>query len=137
MTREQAEHFWPLNPKADATTPATASSSSASALTTIESLPPISEIVRLIQIWPGCAFAACSAMSRATFFEPVDAVERVKAMKRVFGCCTIALPKVAPEPGQKLTTPGGRPASSRTSTKRAAMVGESLDGLRMTVLPAT
>ena len=58
-------------------------------------------------------------------------------MKRVFGCSTIAFPKDAPEPGQKLTTPSGMPASSRTSTKRAAMVGASLDGLRMTVLPVT
>ena len=49
----------------------------------------------------------------------------------------MALPKVAPEPGQKLTTPSGMPASSRTSTKRAAMVGASLDGLRITVFPVT
>ncbi len=31
---------------------------------------------------------------------------------------TMALPKLAPEPGQKFTTPGGMPASSSTSTKR-------------------
>ena len=60
MAREQAEHFWPLNPKAEATTPSTAASRSASAHTRIESLPPISRIVRLIQIWPGCALAARS-----------------------------------------------------------------------------
>jgi hypothetical protein len=70
-------------------------------------------------------------MSRPTALEPV------KAMKRVLGCSTMALPKVAPEPGQKLTTPSGMPASSSTSTNLAAMVGASLEGLRMTVLPVT
>ena len=45
--------------------------------------------------------------------------------------------KGRPDPGQKFTTPAGRPASSRTSINLAAMVGESLDGLITTVLPAT
>jgi hypothetical protein len=120
-----------LPAEAEATTPSTALSKSASAQTMMESLPPISRMVRLIQTWPGWVFAARSWMSSPTSFEPV------KAMKRVFGCATTALPKDAPEPGQKLTTPGGRPASSRTSMKRAAIVGESLDGLRTTVLPLT
>ena len=60
IAREQAEHFCPLKPKAEFTTPSTAASRSASAHTRIESFPPISRIVRLIQIWPGLAFAACS-----------------------------------------------------------------------------
>ena len=68
-------------------------------------------------------------MSRPTAFDPVN------AMKRVFGCSTMALPNVAPDPGQKFTTPPGIPASSRTSTNFAAIVGESLEGLRITVLP--
>ena len=58
-------------------------------------------------------------------------------MNRVFGCSTIALPKLAPEPGQKFTTPPGIPASSSTSTNLAAIVGESLDGFRITVFPVT
>ena len=58
-------------------------------------------------------------------------------MNRVFGCSTIALPKVAPEPGQKFTTPSGMPASSSTSMNFAAMVGESLEGFRTTVFPVT
>src|SRR5690349_22527070 len=38
----------------------------------------------------------------------------------------------APAPGQKLTTPSGIPASSSNSKNFAAMVGESLDGFRIT-----
>src|SRR5579863_7727449 len=63
--------------------------------------------------------------------------EPVKAMYRVLGCATTALPKLAPAPGQKLITPSGTPASSTSSTNFAAMVGESLDGFRITVFPAT
>src|SRR5258708_39009945 len=70
-------------------------------------------------------------MSNPPVFDPE------KAMNRVFGCSTPAFPKVAPDPGQKLTTPPGIPASSRTSTNFAAIVGESLDGLRITVFPVT
>src|ERR1700757_4929235 len=70
-------------------------------------------------------------MSRPTVFDPV------KAIKRVLGCSTKALPKVAPDPGQKFTTPSGIPASCRTSKNFAAIVGESLDGFRMTEFPHT
>src|SRR5579885_2977036 len=52
IAREHAEHFCPLNPNAEATTPSTAESRSQSACTIIESLPPISRIVRLIHICP-------------------------------------------------------------------------------------
>src|ERR1700737_2546453 len=70
-------------------------------------------------------------MSRPTSFEPV------KAMNLVLGCSITALPKLAPEPGQKFTTPGGMPASSSTAKNRAAIVGESLEGFRITVFPQT
>src|SRR3954462_10045983 len=70
-------------------------------------------------------------MSKPTSFEPV------KATKRVLGCSTTALPNVAPEPGQKFTTPSGIPASSNTSKNFAAMVGESLEGFKITVFPQT
>src|SRR5580692_10893670 len=70
-------------------------------------------------------------MSRPTSREPV------KAIYRVFGCATTALPKVAPAPGQKLITPSGMPASSTSSTNLAAIVGESLDGFKTTAFPAT
>src|SRR5882672_9768335 len=49
----------------------------------------------------------------------------------------MASPKLAPAPGQKFTTPSGKPASSSSSMNLAAMVGESLDGFRTTVLPLT
>src|SRR6201997_3300580 len=49
----------------------------------------------------------------------------------------MASPKLAPAPGQKFTTPSGMPASSSSSTNFAAIVGESLDGFRITVLPLT
>src|ERR1035438_4822235 len=70
-------------------------------------------------------------MSKPTSREPV------KAIKRVLGWATRPLPNVAPEPGQKFTTPAGMPASTSASKNLAAMVGESLDGLRTTVLPHT
>src|SRR5215475_4011982 len=95
----------------------------------IASLPPISSTVRLIQTCPGACVAALLFMCNPTSREPV------KATYRVFGWATIASPKLAPEPGQKLTTPSGIPASSSSSTNFAAMVGESLDGFRTTVLP--
>jgi hypothetical protein len=49
----------------------------------------------------------------------------------------LRLPNSGPSPGQKLTTPSGRPTSSRREKKTAAMVGASTEGLRMTVLPVT
>ena len=44
---------------------------------------------------------------------------------------------VDPDPGRKLTTPAGRPTSSRIRMNCAAMAGEVLAGLRMTALPVT
>ncbi len=131
MAREQAEHFWPWKPNAAWATPSTAESTSASASTMMASLPPISRMVRLIQIWPGACVAALLLMSSPTSREPV------KAMYRVLGCATTALPKLAPAPGQKFTTPSGMPHSSSSSTNFAAIVGESLEGFRITVLPLT
>src|SRR5205814_5650411 len=61
----------------------------------------------------------------------------VNAMYRVFGCETTASPKLPPAPGQKFTTPSGTPACSRISTNFAAIVGESLEGFKMTVFPET
>ena len=95
------------------------------------SLPPISATTRLIHRWPGTVLAASSLIPSPTGFEPV------KAMARVRGCDTSALPMVPPEPGRKFTTPGGMPASSSRSMKRRATKGESLEGFSTTVLPAT
>ena len=60
ITREQALHFWPLYPNAACTMPVAAASMSASAHTTVGSLPPISAITRLSHRWPGCTRAARS-----------------------------------------------------------------------------
>lgn len=88
-------------------------------------------MTRLIHFCPGWVLAASSLMCSPTSFEPV------KAMKRVRGSSTRASPIVRPDPGTKLTTPGGKPASWSRSTNTAAITGESLDGLSRTVLPAT
>src|ERR1035437_8226817 len=70
-------------------------------------------------------------MSSPTSFDPVN------AMYRVFGWFTTLLPKLRPPPVQKFTTPSGTPASSSSSTNFAAIVGESLDGFKITVFPHT
>src|SRR5215204_978471 len=69
-------------------------------------------------------------MCKPTCFEPVNEINRV------FGCVTIASP-VAALPVRKLTTPGGSPISSKTSMNFAAIVGESEEGFKTTVFPAT
>ena len=95
------------------------------------SLPPISRIALLIHICPGACVAALLLISNPTSREPVN------AMNRVLGWATTELPKLAPAPGQKFTTPSGMPASSSSSTNLAPIVGESLEGFRITVLPET
>ena len=131
MAREHAEHFCPWKPKAETATPSTAASMSASAATTIESFPPISATTRLIHFWPGCGLAASSLMCKPTSFDPV------KEMKRICGSVTMTSPISLPDPGTKLTTPGGRPISSSKSTNHAAITAASLDGLSTTVFPET
>ena len=46
-TREQAEHFWPLNPNAERMTPSLALSRSAVAVTMAGFFPPISQMAGL------------------------------------------------------------------------------------------
>src|ERR1039458_2206793 len=69
------------------------------------SLPPISAMTRLIQIWPGWVLAASSLMRRPTSREPV------KAMKRVLGCWTMTSPTAAPLPVRSVKEDWGKPAS--------------------------
>ncbi len=59
----------------------------------------------------------------------------VKKMATVPGWRTTASP-ASSLPNTTLTTPGGSPASSRTSTKRSAQSGVSSAGLNTTVFPA-
>ncbi len=85
----------------------------------------------MIQLWPRAALAASSLMRRPTSLEPV------KATKRVRGSLTRRSPIFAPEPVTNESTPGGRPASCKSSTSLAAMTGAVLAGFRITGLPAT
>ena len=66
--------------------------------------------------------------------EPV-AVEPVKEISGTPGCSTSAFPTVSPRPCTSWMTSGGRPASSRISTRIVQVCGTSSDGLRMTELP--
>jgi hypothetical protein len=131
MAREQAEHFWPWKPKAACATPSTASSISASASTMIASLPPISRMVRLIQSWPGCCLAALWLMCSPTSREPVK-----RDVARL-GMRDDGVSKACAAAGTEVHHALGHAASSSNSTNFAAMVGESLDGFRTTVLPLT
>src|SRR6266536_4203758 len=70
-------------------------------------------------------------MRRPTTRDPV------KAIKRMWGLSTSASPTTDPDPVRKLTTPAGNPTSSRIRTNCAAIAGDVLAGLRITVLPAT
>src|SRR6185503_10427065 len=49
----------------------------------------------------------------------------------------ISSPASDPEPRIKFNTPGGMPASSKSSTMRVAVPGVSVAGLKTTVFPAT
>jgi len=55
---EQAEHFCPAKPKADATIDFAANSRSASLSTTMVSFPPISAMTRFSHFWPSCTLEA-------------------------------------------------------------------------------
>ena len=111
--------------------PVAASSMSAVSSTRMKSLPPISRIARLIQIWPGTTRPAFSLIWTPTSREPVN------AMSRVFGFSTRALPTVEPPPVRKFRTPSGTPASSQASRNIVAMPAASEEGFSTTVLPAT
>src|SRR5262249_61566874 len=54
-----------------------------------------------------------------------------------FGCSTSGLRTFDPDPNTRLSTPGGRPASSKIFVKCHAISGVSPAGLNTAVLPAT
>src|SRR4051794_32095488 len=66
-----------------------------------------------------------------TGFDPV------KETAFTAGCPMISSPASEPEPRMRLSTPGGRPASSNICTIRTAVAGVIVAGLKTTVLPAT
>ncbi len=106
------------------TTPLTADSRSASSNTMLGDFPPSSRLTCL------SSGAASSLMRRPVTSEPV------KLILRTSGCSTSALPTSAPNPVTTLTTPGGRPASSRTATSWSVLTEVNSDGLITTVHPA-
>ena len=84
--------------------------------------------------------------SRCTFFRYGPAFvctcaptsrEPVNEMSGTSGCFTRCSPTVSPAPWTMFRTPGGRPASSKISTKSPARSGVSSAGLKTTVLPQT
>jgi hypothetical protein len=93
--------------------------------------PPISVMTRLMWSCPGGVCDACRWISSPTARDPV------KAMMWTSGWFTSAGPTSSPIPGRKLTTPGGKPASSNTSISLAAITGDCSAGFITTVLPAT
>jgi hypothetical protein len=62
-------------------------------------------------------------------------LEPVKLMALIRGSATRACPTCEPRPTTRLSTPGGRPAFSSTSTRCQAVIGVSSAGLSTTVLP--
>ena len=102
-----------------------ARSRSASRSTTTAFLPPSSRLTRFRRRPARCAIAL-----------PVTELP-VNEMTLTSGLSTIALPTASPEPVTRLTTPGGKPASSMSSTSRVAHSGASELGLNTTVFPAT
>src|SRR5258707_15601285 len=66
-----------------------------------------------------------------TPFEPVNDTALTA------GWLMISSPQSEPEPMIRFSTPGGMPASSKSSTMRTAVAGVSEAGLNTTALPAT
>ncbi len=91
----------------------------------IGSDPPSSSVTRLVP-------RAASAM----ICSPTG-VDPVKAIFRIPGWVTSAVPVTEPLPVTTLNTPGGRPPSARSSAKRRVVSGVVPAGLATTVLPAT
>ena len=115
---------WPVEEKMPNSTPASATSRSASAKTMVGDLPPSSSET-------GISFAAAfCARARPTSVPPV------KETLRMAGCVTSRSPTTPPAPGRTEKSPGGRPAAStmRASSRQTSGLQEA--GLSSTALPA-
>ena len=121
--RDAAVHRCPAVPNAPQSAPSTARSTSASSITMMMFLPPISRWTCL-----NCG-AHATEMSRPTSVEPVNEITAT------FGCRVIGSPTSRPPPVTMLNTPFGRPASSNASTSITTDSGVSDAGLITTVLP--
>ena len=117
-------HRCPVVPNAPQTAPSTARSTSASSMTRIAFLPPISRCRRLN------VGAQAFEMLRPTSVEPVYETTLTS------GCWTSGSPTSPPEPMTTLKTPAGRPASSKTRASATTDAGVSVAGLMTIVLPA-
>ena len=116
---------WPDVPNAPQIEPSTALSMSASSITMMAFLPPISSE----------QIALRSAHADATRC-PVS-VEPVNEISRTEGWSQSLAPITEPWPITRFTTPGGMPASSHAFTRLKVDSGVSSAGFMTTVLPQT
>ncbi len=124
-TRLAAVQRCPVVPNAAHTMASVARARSASSITRIAFLPPISSETRLP------SFPARSLIDSPTSVEPVNEITEIP------GCSTIGWPTLEPLPNTRLSTPAGSPASSKIFVKCQAISGVSPAGLNTAVLPAT
>ena len=118
-------HRWPLVAKAPQAAASTARSRSASGMTMRAFLDPSSSEQRLPRR------AQVSATLRPTSSDPVNETAATS------GCWTRAAPASSPKPWTRFSTPGGRPTSSKISTRIVASRGVSSAGLKTAVHPHT
>ena len=123
ISRDEAVQRWPVEKKAPFRQAATARSRSASSITSIGFLPPISS----------CSFFMPSAPARA-IMRPVWA-EPVKEIAAMSGWATIARPTTEPGPMTRLKMPGGQPSSWMMRASRCAVPGTISAGFSRTALP--
>ena len=131
MAREQAEHFCPLKPKAEATTPSTAASRSASAR----------DQDRIFAAhFENCALdpdlAGLGLRGALVDFE-ADGSGAGEGDEAGLGMLDDGVAERRAGAGAEVDHAVGHSGLFEHFDKPAAMVGESLDGLRMTVLPVT
>src|SRR5580765_6417757 len=104
--------------------PSMDASQSASVKKMLGDLPPSSRVTRL------SVSAADLTMILPTAALPVNAILSTA------GCATSAAPAVSPKPLTMLTTPGGKPASSKQLANSSAVSGVCSAGFRTQQQPA-
>src|SRR5204862_5737796 len=124
-SRDEAVQRWPLVPNAPHNEPSTALSISASSITMIAFLPPISSETILF------SRAHCSAIMRPVSVEPVNEISRTSL------CPTSVGPMSDPCPLIRFTTPFGTPAFSHALIRFKDERGTSSPDFNTTVLPQT
>src|SRR5579863_635438 len=122
--RLPAEQTSPWLIKTPNSAPSTAASQSASAKKMLGDLPPSSSVTR---------FNVSAALFTIIF--PTAALP-VNATLSTPGCATSAAPAVSPNPLMMLTTPGGKPTSSRYVANSSAVSGVCSAGFNTQQQPA-